>query len=107
MASVGGTMTSMVSTLAREAMRAPMVSVGPSATLRTVAALMCAQRVHCVVVDGIEGEHLVWGVISDRDLIRAATASDDALTAGSIAATAAVTVDAEDDLAEVGRVLAA
>jgi len=85
------------------------VACAPSTPLSEVAALMSQHRVHCVLVDGVSaderGERLVWGVVSDLDLIRATVADDGALTARAIATTEALTVDSDDDLGAVGAAL--
>lgn len=96
--------------LARDAMHAPVVACDADADLGDVAALMAEHRVHCVVVEGISrdrgGEHLVWAVVSDLDLVRAAVAADPLTTAGHIAATPALCVDPQDDLVVVASLLA-
>jgi CBS domain-containing protein len=55
-----------------EVMNWGLVSCPATVSLKTVAALMSAERVHCVVVHGTEPGSL-WGVVSDLDLIAAAT----------------------------------
>jgi CBS domain-containing protein len=99
------------SILARDAMHAPILATDPAATVQDVASIMGANRVHCVVVDGVSrdraGEHLVWGIVSDLDLIKAAMTGDAELTAGQIAAGEAVVVDATDDLETVCSTLIA
>ncbi len=91
--------------LARDAMHGPIVAVDPSAKLREVATLMGHKRIHSVIVDGIAesrgGERLVWAVVSDRDIVAALAEGATDATAGSIAGTEALTVDADDDLAAV------
>lgn len=99
------------SILARDAMHAPILAVDPSASVADVASVMGNHRVHCVVVDGVrrtpEGEQLVWGVVSDLDLMKAAIAGDPDATAGTIAGTEAVVVDTTDDLERVCAALVA
>lgn len=100
------TSTELSTILAREAMRVPLVAVGPAVELPEVATLMAEHRVHAVIVDGIEHEHLVWGVVSALDLLRAAVRDDLSVTAGEIAATPIVTVDSDDDLQGVSALMA-
>jgi CBS domain-containing protein len=92
------------SVLAVDAMRTPVVAVDPGATLREIATLMSARRVHCVVIDGVVSsggnERPVWAIVSDLDLVRALRDAPDA-TAGQIAGTEAVTAGAGDDLDHV------
>jgi CBS domain-containing protein len=94
---------------ARDVMRSPVVGCSPDLPLADVAHLMCSNGIHSVVVDGTTrddgGEHLVWGVVSDLDLVRAAI-SNPAATAGDLAATKVVTVDATDPLECVAAILA-
>ena len=55
-----------------EVMHAGLVNCASDASLDTVAALMSRRRIHCVVITG-ESEASVWGVVSDVDLIAAAS----------------------------------
>lgn len=96
--------------IARDAMHTPVISCEPDTDLGEVAELMAKHRIHCVVVDGIrharDGDHLVWGVVSDLDLVRAAISAGHDTTAGSIAATPAICVDPDDDLVVVAAMIA-
>jgi CBS domain-containing protein len=70
-----------------------LVHCGPDATLREVATLMAEAVVHCVVVLELPGEGAaLWGVVSDLDLVAAATvrALEDQRAGGS-AMTPAIT----------------
>jgi CBS domain-containing protein len=75
-----------------------LVHCSPRATLRTVAALMAHERVHCVVVgDPLPGT--LWGVVSDLDLIAASTVRPlDEQLAGGTAMKPAVTVHPDESL---------
>ncbi len=101
--------TSLSSIPARDAMHGAILTCDPSTPATAVAALMSRHKIHCLVVEGIvgddHGEHLVWGVISDLDLVRAVVLTDGAPAAWTFASTEAVTVDASDDLATVASVL--
>lgn len=107
--SMSTAMLSLSRILARDAMHTPIVACGAGTDLGDVAALMAEHRVHCVVVDGISrdgnGEHLVWAVVSDLDLVRAAVSADPTTTAGHIARTPALSVDVDDDLVTVATLL--
>ena len=91
-----------------DVMRDGIVGCTPETLLTEVARLMGEYRIHCVVVAGLEedrhGTHLVWGVVSDLDLARAA-AADEELSAGQIAATEPVTASPTDTLSDVARVM--
>ena len=91
-----------------DTMHAGVLSCGPEATLGDVARIMSTHRVHCVVVSGVSGiigERLVWGIVSDTDLM-AAAADPERVTAGEVAATEIVTVDAATPLVEAARLMA-
>jgi CBS domain-containing protein len=94
--------------LVSDVMRAGVVGCTPETPLTEVARLMSEHRIHCVVVGGLEedrhGTHLVWGVVSDLDLARAAAAVE-RVTAGQIAATEPVTALRSDSLAGVAQVM--
>ena len=94
--------------LVSDVMRDGVVGCAPETPLTEVARLMGEYRIHCVVVAGLEadrrGTHLVWGVVSDLDLARAAAAGEE-LTAGQIAATEPVTASPTDTLSAVARVM--
>lgn len=100
---------SLAGVSARDIMRSPVVGCSPDLPLADVAHLMRSNGIHSVVVDGITrdhgGEHLVWGSVSDLDLVRAAI-SNRAATAGDMAVTRVVTVDATDPLESVAATLA-
>ncbi|MCE3287291.1 MAG: hypothetical protein K0S64_897 [Gaiellaceae bacterium] len=70
------------------------VSCAADAPLTAVAALMRDRRVHCVVViDEASSDRALWGVVSDLDLIAAATVrSLDEQTAAGTAMRPAVTI---------------
>lgn len=74
-----------------DVMHRGVVSLPPGATLRKVAEVMANRRIHCVVVR--DDADSLWGVVSDLDLVAGASVRPlDAQTAGSSAATPAVTV---------------
>jgi len=89
-------------------MRAGVVGCTPETPLTEVARLMADHRIHCVVVGGLEedrhGTRLVWGVVSDLDLARAAAIAGEG-TAGQVAATEPLTAAPSDSLADVAQVM--
>jgi CBS domain-containing protein len=94
-----------------DAMRTGVMSCPPDVPATTVARMMATYHIHSVVVEGvhqdaIHGERLTWGVVSDMDLLRAARAGVDELTAGAIAATEPVTVEPSLPLDEAVRLMA-
>ena len=94
-----------------DAMRTGVLSCPPDVPANTVARMMATNHIHSVVVEGvhedaIHGERLAWSVVSDMDLLRAARADFDELTAGEIAITEPVTVEPSCSLDEAVRLMA-
>jgi CBS domain-containing protein len=93
-----------------DAMRPGVMSCEPDVAAVDVARTMATHHIHAVVVEGIKldavhGEELVWGVVSDLDLVRAAHTGIDDLTAADLAATEPVTVEPATPLAEAARLM--
>jgi CBS domain-containing protein len=88
------------------ALQLGLIECPPEADLATVARAMAENRIHCVVVRGIEraGKSLTWGIVSDLDLmagLRHAPA-----TAGELAATDVVIVEPGDTLEHAAQLMA-
>jgi len=83
-----------------DAMHWGLVHCAPDATLREVATLMTDAVVHCVVVLDAPGDReSLWGVVSDLDLVAAATVrSLDDQRAGGTAMTPAITAFPHESL---------
>ena len=67
--------------------------------------------VHCVVVEGLTRarggqETLVWGILSDLDLMRAAATGRLDASAGEVAGTEILTVESGDQVEDVTRLMA-
>ena len=91
-------------------MRPGVMSCAPDAPLLTVAQTMATHHVHSVVVAGIAtdasgGDHLVWGLVSDMDVVRAAESGIEGHTAADAARTEVVTVDPKTSLVEAARLM--
>src|SRR5690348_11406918 len=91
-------------------MRPGVISCGPETDLPSVAFMMTSNRVHSVVVSGIEplpngGEHLTWGLITALDLVQAALAGSGEDDAGTLAVSELVTVDADDTLERAAQLM--
>jgi CBS domain-containing protein len=88
-----------------DAMNRGLVRCAPDASLRAVAALMSHERVHCVVVtDDPSDTHSLWGIVSDVDLIAAATVrSLDEQRALGTATKPAVTIGPYESLARAAQ----
>lgn len=90
-------------------MHAGVVACDPRAPLADVARILSDERIHCVVVSGIDttrsGSRLTWGTLTDSDLIRALDSGDTSVTAGPIAATEIVTVEPSESLDRVVQLM--
>jgi CBS domain-containing protein len=77
-------------------------------SLQEVAELMASRRVHSVVVtDDPEEAGSLWGIISDVDLVAAASVRDlDEQSAGPSAATPALTISPEETLQRAAQMMA-
>ena len=94
-----------------DAMHPGILSCGADATLTDVARLMTTHHVHCVAVMGIShegpGEKLVWGIISDLDLLRAGIRTRADQPAGAIALQPIISVEPTMALREAGELMLA
>jgi predicted transcriptional regulator len=85
-----------------DVMHAGLVGCSPSSQLTEVAQILAEQRIHCVIVRGIErtreGERMTWGILNDRDIMRALDAGDGSVTAGELAMPAQPTIDQDEPL---------
>lgn len=93
-----------------DVMHVGVIGVPPDADVVTIARALAGNRIHCVVVDGIVhdaagGERLVWGMVTDLDLLRAATPANREVTAGELAATEAVTAYPGDSLERAAQLM--
>jgi CBS domain-containing protein len=98
----------LAATTVAAAMHVGVYSCPAEATLAEVAEIMSAQHVHAVVVhrsvDGA-GSHVV-GLVSDLDLIAAATVRDlEKQAAGASATDSALTIAPEDTLEDAARAM--
>jgi CBS domain-containing protein len=94
-----------------EVMHAGVIATAPQTPVLEVAASMARHRVHCVVVEGLardssNQEHLVWGILSDLDLMRALAGGGGEATAGELASTEIVTVEPSERLEQVAALMA-
>lgn len=94
----------------QEVMHPGVTDCPPQTPVSEVVSLMAEHGVHCVVVDGLardshRGEHLVWGILSDVELMRAISDERTDTQAGSIAATEIVTIAPEDDVHRAAQLM--
>ena len=92
-----------------QAMHPGVLSCEASATLREVARMMAGRHVHCIAVMGLSkdehAERLVWGVISDLDLVRAALRAGADQLAGALATQPVITVEPSMPLRQAGELM--
>jgi CBS domain-containing protein len=90
-----------------DAMHVGVLTCDRDAPLSDVAATMARERVHCVVVASGSGEAGdPWGIVSDLDLVAAATVRDlDEQTAGGSAATPVVMVSPAETLDRAAQLM--
>jgi CBS domain-containing protein len=91
-----------------DAMHPGIITCDPDAPLADVARSMAANRVHCIAVMGIshrEPEELVWGIITDLELIKAGVSASRMLTARDVAVDPAITVQSTHPLREAAAVM--
>jgi CBS domain-containing protein len=94
----------------REVMHPGVIDCPPQTPLGEIVSLMAEHDVHCVVVDGLardrhRGEQLVWGILSDVELMRAISDEHTDAQAGSVAATEIVTIAPEDDVHHAAQLM--
>jgi CBS domain-containing protein len=92
-----------------DAMHPGILSCHPDASLTEVARLMATHHVHCIAVIGSSHdqprEDLVWGLISDLDLIRAGTQVGSEETARALALEPVISVRSTTPLREAGEAM--
>ncbi len=92
---------------AGDAMHHGVLTCSRGASLARVAEIMSEHRVHCVVVvDDLEQAGSLWGVVSDLDLVAAASVRDlHEQTAGAAAATAALTITPGESIQRAAQLM--
>lgn len=84
-------------------MHSGVINCPPQTPMIEVASLMADHGVHCVVVEGLarrrrQTEELVWGIVSDLDLMSAAAAGELDSEVDQVAATEIVTIDSDQSV---------
>ena len=102
-------MPSLIQATVADAMHRGIVSCEPDMTLAEVARMMSTNHVHCIVVVGVShhngSERLVWGVISDLDVVRAGIRTTPDELAGALAKQPIITVEPDTSLREAGELM--
>lgn len=94
-----------------DVMHSGVINTPPQTPVVEVAEQMVRNRVHCVIVEGLardsaRQEHLVWGILSDLDLMKAIASGRVDASAGELAASEIVTVEPTEDIEQVARLMA-
>lgn len=83
-------------TLVRDVMHPGIVSCSQAATAAEIARIMASCRVHCVAVMGLSHDQrqdpLIWGIVSDLDLLDAATDAGRSATAATLASEPVISI---------------
>ena len=87
------------------ALQLGLVERTADADVRSLARAMAEHSVHSVVVRGIEGAR-TWGIVSDLDLMAAMRPGLTGASAGRLAATDPVVVEASDTLGHAAQLMA-
>jgi CBS domain-containing protein len=94
----------------RDAMSTGVVACSPETPLRAVARTMSKHRVHAIFIFewGAESDEqaTLWGLVSDLDLVAAATGDLDASTARHASVTPLLTIRSDDRLADAAQRMA-
>jgi CBS domain-containing protein len=92
-----------------DAMHPGILSCEADASLTDVARLMAMHHVHCVAVMRISrdrpGERLVWGIISDLDLLRTGIRTEADESAGALALQPIISIEPTMPLREAGELM--
>jgi CBS domain-containing protein len=92
-----------------DAMHPGILSVSPDASLTDVARMMASRHVHCAAVMGISHEHggesLIWGLISDLDVVKAGSEPESGQTAATLAQEPLISVEPSTPIREAARLM--
>ena len=103
--------TRLSATTVGEVMHAGVIVCLPHIPLRELAGRMADLRIHCIAVSGVgrhpDGdEHLLWGLVSDMDLVHAAHRDKLSAPAGEFAATAPLALPEDATLERAATLMA-
>lgn len=103
--------TRLSDTTVAEVMHPGVITCLPHTPLRELAARMADLRVHCIAVSGVgrlpDGdEHLLWGLVSDMDVVHAAHRDKLSTPAGEMASTAPLALPEDATLERAATLMA-
>jgi CBS domain-containing protein len=87
-----------------DAMRPGVIACSPDTTLNTVARMMATYHVHSVIVTGLANRAQPWGIVTDLDVLQAASDAEDR-TATDALTSELVTVTADDTLTHAASLM--
>ncbi len=92
-----------------DAMHPGVLTCDPDASMTEVARMMATHHVHCIAVMGISheqpGESLVWGIVTDLDLVEAGVHAGAEQSASTLARQAIIGVDPATPLREAADLM--
>jgi len=93
----------------RESMHPGILSCGKTTSASEVARMMVSHHVHCVAVMGLSRDGrdnpLVWGIISDLDLLAAAANPDAGTSAADLAREPVIVIRPDDSLQDAAQAM--
>jgi CBS domain-containing protein len=103
--------TRLSDTTVGQVMHPGIIGCAPDTPLHELAGRMADLRVHCIAVSGVgrrpDGdEHLLWGLVSDMDVIHAAHQGELATAAGELAATTPIALPEDATLERAATLMA-
>ena len=103
--------TRLTDTTVAQVMHPGVITCPPDTPLQDLAGRMADMRIHCIAVSGVgtrpDGdEHLMWGLVSDMDVVHAAYRGTPGTLAGELAATAPLALPEDATLERAASLMA-
>jgi CBS domain-containing protein len=103
--------TRLSDTTVAEVMHSGVITCRPDTSLHEMAGRMADLRIHCVAVSGVgtrpDGdEHLMWGLVTDMDVVHAAHRGGTGTLAGDLAATTPIALPEHATLERAANLMA-
>lgn len=102
-------MPSLANATVAEVMHRGIIFCETNAPLSEVARAMADARVHCIAVRGVDhaGDPLIWGIVSDLDLLRGSLGADHDPPAGALAHTPVISIRANMPIVQAAEAMTA
>ncbi len=106
----GATLSDKLRSLSvRDAMHPGIISCGQDTSATEIARIMAGRHVHCVAVislsHDLRQDPMVWGIVSDLDLLEAAIESDPPATAATLAEQPVISVRSTMSVHDAARAM--